>query len=415
MKILIIDTLIQTVNFDKPVRSGLIKSAMLDANALSKYHETYYMYSGKPTFNYKFKSIIIDDLGTKDWCIANNKKTRSSYIKFRKDSPVIIKKISELKPDVIFIHVHSRAQYIVDIANRFEDTPKIYIFHDAATNNDLFGTGRILTAIHRLRKFNSIIVTNSNYTAENISKTLCEREEGFRKFFPHILENKLDVATYKPFDKVFDYFVYYDGTTSLDVVKNDGFSVNIGRFQKAKGVLDLLELHEHNNHPVKLFGIKDPVWDEGLKDYAKIKESEELYDNYDVCEGYSDEDLRTAAKGGNNIVISCPIEGFGYTAFEMGIHGMPCVILKSGETHATEEYLEKIGASYVSINKLKNKKWKEELYEAMMMTKLTEKQKRKNAQKFLNYFTIENYIKEREELIEMAKETIKKNNTKTLF
>ena len=132
-----------------------------------------------------------------------------------------------------------------------------------------------------------------------------------------------------------------------------------------------------------------------------------------MCEGWSDEDLREDAKYARNVVISCPVEGFGFTAFEMGIFGMPCVILKTGERHATEEYLKKLGASYVVVNTKGNKQWKKELYKAMEETKLTIEEKKANAQKFLNYFTLLNYIRERDNFIELAKKKIKIN--KTLF
>jgi len=53
----------------------------------------------------------------------------------------------------------------------------------------------------------------------------------------------------------------------------------------------------------------------------------------------------------------------------------------------------------------------------MLMTKLSKKEKKVNAQKLLDYFTIENYIDERERFFEMAKqkveEGLKKN--KKLF
>jgi hypothetical protein len=417
MRIVVLDTLIQTVDFDQPVRGGLVKSAILDANALAERHEVFYMYYGKPTYDYKFQSVILDNLGSKDWCLKEKKKVSQAHQKLTKDIPKMVTAISSIKPDAMVIHVCSKSKYLDEITKKFQDIPRLYVFHDGVSNDDLFGTVGILSTVFKLKKYNSFLTVNSAYTRDTITKVMRNREEDIRKFYPGLLEDNVpDVNTYQLFDKVYDYFVYYDNNAKLDIVKNAGFSVNIGRFQKKKGVLDLLQLHKYNNHEVRLYGVQDPVFDPGLKDYKKIKEAEERYeDNYTICEGFSDEELREDAKHGNNIVISCPVEGFGYTAFEMGVFGMPCVILKHGERHATEEYLEKLGAEYVTINKAGNKKWREELYDAMMNTKLSVSEKEENAQRFLDYFTLENYIDEREEFFKLAEEKIKKNKKKTLF
>jgi len=414
MRIVVLDTLIQTVDFTQPVRGGLVKAVWNDVIALSERHETFYMYYGKPTFDYKFHSVILGDKGVKDQCLALKRKTSLAHYELKKEVPKIIETICSIDPEVLIINVESKSQYLETIAKKFIDIPKIFVFYDGVSNNDLFGTAGIIGTIIKLKKYNSLITTISDFTADIITQVMIDREPDMRKYYG-FMEEIPDVLTYKLFDAVCDHFVYYDNNAELDIVDNAGFSVNIGRYQRKKGVLDLLQLHKYNNHVVKLYGIQDPVWDPGLKAYNKIKEAEDCCDNYIVCEGYSDKELREDAKHGNNIVISCPVEGFGYTAFEMGVYGMPCVILRHGERHATEEYLKKVGASFVSIDKKANKKWKEELYEAMMMTKLSKKEKRQNAQKFLDYFTIEKYIDEREHFIELAMQKLQNNKTKKLF
>jgi len=414
MRILILDTLIQTVDFTQPVRGGLVKAVWNDAIALSQKHDVFYAYYGKPTFDYKFHSVILGDKGAKDWCLKHNKKTSLAHHKLKKDIPKYIDIISTIDPDVLIINVESKSQYLEAIAKKFIDIPKIFVFYDGVSNNDLFGTAGIIGTILKLKKYNSLITTISEYTADSITQVMIDREKDMRQYYDFMKEIP-DVNTYQLFDVCSDHFVYYDNNAKLDIVDNAGFSVNIGRYQKKKGVLDLLNIHKFNNHIVKLYGVQDPVWDTGLEAYKKIKDAEEKYDNYEVCEAYSDEELREDAKHGNNIVISCTVEGFGYTAFEMGVYGMPCVILKQGERHATEEYLKKVGASYVVVDKKGNKNWKEELYEAMLLTKLNRKEKKENAEKLLEYFTIENYIQEREDFIELAKQKLQNNKTKKLF
>jgi len=416
MKVVVLDTMIQTVDFTQPVRGGLVKAVWNDVIALSERHDVYYAYYGKATYDYKFKSVILGKHGAKDWCLKNKKKTSLAHHKLKKDIPLYLETIAALNPDILVVNVESKSQYLVEIAKKFIDVPKVFVFYDGVSNNDLFGTAGIIGMIIKLKKYNSVITTISEFTRDSISQVMIDREKDMREYYG-FMEEIPDVHTYQLFDDVFDYFVYYDNNAKLDIVDNAGFSVNIGRYQKKKGVLDLLQLHKYNNHIVKLYGVQDPVWDTGLEAYKKIKDAEEKYDNYEICEAFSDEELREDAKHGNNIVISCTVEGFGYTAFEMGVYGMPCVILRHGERHATEEYLKKVGASFVSIDKKANKNWRAELYEAMLMTKLSKKEKKVNAQKLLDYFTIENYIDERERFFEMAKqkveEGLKKN--KKLF
>ena len=416
MRIVVLDTLIQTVNFDEPVRGGLVKAVWNDVIALSERHEVFYMYYGKPTFDYKFTSVILGDKGAKDQCLAVKRKPSLGHHELRKASPKIRELIADIDADALIINVESKSKYLEDIAKQFVDLPKVFVFYDGVSNNDMFGTAGIIGTILKLKKYNSLITTISEYTRDTITQVMIDREADMRKYYG-FMEEIEDVNDIQLFDEVCDHFVYYDNNAKLEVVPNAGFSVNIGRYQKKKGVLDLLQLHKHNNHVVKLYGVQDPVWDVGLKAYIKIKEAEDLYDNYTVCEAFSDEELREDAKHGNNIVISCPVEGFGYTAFEMGVYGMPCVILKQGERHATEEYLKKVGASYVVVDKKANKKWKEELYEAMLMTKLSHEEKVENAQLLLNYFTLDNYINEREEFIKLAEEKVTSNphNKNKLF
>jgi len=414
MKILIIDTLIQTVNLDNPVRSGLVKSAFLDAKALAERHDVSYMYSGNPSNKFKFNTVIVDKIGAKDWCVSNNKKPTMSHYKLNKDIKIIINKIAEINPEAIFIHVYSKSRYLFKICEKFPNIPKIFVFHDCATNNDLIVTGRIVEAIMKLQKYNAFITTNSEYTKDSIESVMNAREDDMRKYF-NLIPTIKDFKTFKIFDAIYDYFVYYDNKIIPDIVDNGGFSVNIGRYDKQKGIFNLLQLHKRNNHKLKLYGIKDPVFDVGLVNYNKIKNLSDTYNNYEMCENYSDKKLREDAKYGNNIIISCPTEGFGYTAFEMGCFGIPSIILKKGKRHATEEYLSKVGAKFKSINMLESG-WKNKLYDLMPTYKLSKQEKLLNANKFLNYFNIENYINEREKFIKLATIKLNKNiNKNQLF
>jgi len=83
----------------------------------------------------------------------------------------------------------------------------------------------------------------------------------------------------------------------------------------------------------------------------------------------------------------------------MGIYGVPTIVIRQGEDHATEEYLKKVGAFH-KVFQIGSKDFYTNLYEAMKSYKITLGERKENAKKFSDYFSIENYITERETLLQ---------------
>lgn len=151
MRIVVLDTLIQTVNFDKPVRGGLVKAVWNDVIALAEKHEVFYMYYGKADYQHKFTPIVLGKTGVKDTYVKKGKKTSMAHHEIKRETPKIINKIASIDPDVLIVNVESKSVYLEEIAKRFKDTPKIFVFYDAISNNDLFGSAGIIDKIIKLK------------------------------------------------------------------------------------------------------------------------------------------------------------------------------------------------------------------------------------------------------------------------
>ncbi len=399
MNIVVIDTLIQTIDFKEPVRNGLVRSAMMDVEALCLRHDVHFLYYGKkPDSTCKWKPLIIGDLGVKDYCILENTDRKYSFLKIRKDLPVILNLLKSVKPIHGFIiHVFMNSKYLERIAREFPGVPKLFIFHDKVYNNNIFSLATMLKLMTALKKYpGSRILTNSDYTRQGIISLYKSRYRDIMDIFSGApVSDPLSC-----FDHVFRHFAFYSSPKKAQVVGNKDFSVNIGRYTRKKGIPYLFGLPAYGNFKIKLFGQTDEIFDRELKFFHRLQKYIRRYpEHFQLCRNYSTGDLFTEAKSGKNLIITCPVEGFGFTAFEMGKFGLPVVILKNGELHATEEYLNRIGASYLSVNLSEKTGYKKQLYEAITSLELTKQEKALNAKRYLNYFTLANYVKEREDLL----------------
>jgi len=210
MKILIVDSFAQPVDYSKPVQGGLVKSSMMDAEAMSKRHDVHYMYYGFPCYDQGFKPIVIDELSPAQWCLKNKKKVREAHRKITADIPIYINEIAKVSPDALIIHVVSKSKYIRELSKKFYDIPRIYVFHDGVSNNDLFGTIGIIKCWLDIQKYNGFITTNSEYTRDTIYQVLIDREEYARENYPEIMCQIPDVHNINLVDAAFDHFVYYN-------------------------------------------------------------------------------------------------------------------------------------------------------------------------------------------------------------
>lgn len=411
MKILILDALTQTVDIDKPFTSGVIRSALNDAYGMSNGYDVIYAYFGKEVYDKPFKTFSLGAKGLKD-CTWNNTKLSGMTLNKVKDN--IMHKLFTLKFDVMIIHLHSYSSYINDLCKYFEDIPKVFVIHDFIL--DVFTASNMMKKMLDIKHYkNNIIISNSEFTKHLGNFIYKKRYEHIKELCKDIIN--LDFEDKDKFvDRAWKYFVYTNQKEPL-AYENKEYSINIGRFDLDKGSQRLLMLHKYNDFKVKLFGSYDPYHDPDKKYYNKLLNISKEYPNtYEICEKYSDEQLKEKAKYANNIVISCDHEGFGYTAYEMGLLGIPSIIIADKRVeykHATEDYLKHISVPYKKIH-TKNR---EELYNTMKNFNLSLTQKKELSYKLIKYFSIDNFINDRLNAFNEAKNRIpiKNNNIVPLF
>ena len=209
MKIAILDSFIQTIDYSKPVQGGLARSSMMDAEAMATRHNVHYVYYGEVANDKSFTTYSLGPLTPPDQCLKMNKKTRDAHYLLSKDIPLLLETIAKIDPDGIFIHVVSKSKYLEAICKKFYDTPRVFIFHDGVSNNDLFGTIGIISKWLMIKKYNGMIVTNSEYTRDTIYQVLIDREDDCRRLYPEIMKQIPDVHNINLVDKAFNHFVYY--------------------------------------------------------------------------------------------------------------------------------------------------------------------------------------------------------------
>lgn len=375
MKILIIDTLTETYN-GSIVRSGLQKSAVLDAQAFSKNHDTTFMYCGKREDKYSYNHHIISELGSKDYCIENglNPKTQSNKIikQYIKDN---IKFINEF--DYIICHIHSFSSF--RITDYVENKNILFVIHDVL---DYFYYGGLN------RNYNKIIDTNNNVKIVTNSQYSIDRAKSYY--------NRRKEPMVEPDELFYDYIKHFIWTDIKPVVEEKrDYSSIIGRFEPRKYHHKLLKFN-HDSHIIHHYGIKDIRRDEGFKYYNKL-----LKANNKVFVGLNDDDMYKSVSQGMNIIIPCWHEGFGFTAFEAGIYGCVPIILENrspsqGIGHATAQYLDRVNAFHYVVSFQDD----EQLYDTIIKSREVTLETRKEiSNSLLNYFTLDNYVNERINLL----------------
>ncbi len=382
MKILIIDTLTETYD-GTMVRSGLQKSAVLDAQAFSINHDTTFMYCGKREDKYNYKHYIVAELGSKDYCIANgmNPKMQSSSI-IKKYLLQNIDFINEF--EYIICHVHSFSSF--RIAEELKGKNILFIIHDVL---DYFYYGGLNRNYQKIIKTdnNVKIITNSQYSID--------------RAWPYYKRRKEDMA---PPNEVFSnyirHFVWTD--TKPTVEEKDDFSSIIGRFEPKKFHHKLYK-YEHDTHKIHHYGIKDKRRDKDFKYFNKLKNSGNL-----VFEGLDDTRLMASVSRGMNILIPCWHEGFGFTAFEAGIFGCVPIIMENRSPsqnigHATAQYLTKANVLHYVVSSQSDTNLFDVINESRNVTM---EQRKEISANLLKYFSLENYINER---VKLLNEKVKNN------
>jgi len=393
-KILILDSLTET--FDGTVvKSGLQKSSKLDARSFSKFYDTTFAYCGKLVDKYKYKHFIVDELGTKDRAIkeTNNHKRSRFYVR---------KYLGKLhqhtnKFDLIIAHCHSITM-INGLNDLCKDRDILFIIHDVV---DLLWANGLTKSVINLRnnKRNNVkILTNSNYSIERL-QALYERRKNVE-----ILNDAID--------GYIKHFVWTDQKPTVDQIKE---KVNetciIGRYEPNKYHHKLFK-YKNDNNTIVHYGIKDSRRDSELKYYNRIKKESNCY-----RENLSDKDLFKHVSKSKTVVLPCYHEGFGYTAFEAGIFGVYSIVLAKKLTngkylHATSEYLTRANVPHKMCNFIDNNDIYESIDKSLEIDLNTRLLISNN---LLNYFNVEDYVKERIEWVNKKPIEYKTKKQLTIF
>jgi hypothetical protein len=369
MKILIVNDLSKTLDF-KIISDGMTKTSIDQASALSTVNQVDFAYCGTEHHDYQFNSIILD--------VNAPDKTR--------DKMKLLSKIVDVGYDIIIIH-SQRCSKLEQFCQRFIDTPKIIFVHDCPI--DLFMYISLQKNIVKLKQLNCKIVTNSKYTHDRLNNLYRER---LLYYGYEYIEQVCDMYS--------QCFTYINAQPTINNALK--YSTNIGRIHPFKEPQRLLGIHKYSNHGIHFFGRLDVFEPLALKLYQKIKTATELYPNYHIHINQEHEYINSYLQNAQNHVITWTNEGFGYTALEAGIYGVPSVIVQRYDRHATAEHLQQIGAAYTIVDY----KDRRALYDIVDQYSLTLEQRKENSIKFLQYYTLENYIKDLHIIINQTRSTL---------
>jgi hypothetical protein len=403
-KVIVLDNLTETFN-GPIVRSGLQKSSKLDARAFHKMgYDTTFIYCGVLEDHYSYKKICANHIGAKENAMLDNKHMRSSgnYVK---------KYLNNIKfhlqdADYIIAHCHSMGM-MTGINGLVKNKKILFIFHDIIDLMWAYGFCGSIKALKNSDRNYVYIATNSQYSIDRLNHIY---NRAFHKKDP---KQDLYSGDYV-FDGFIKHFVWTDETPSIEDIENKtNESCIIGRYEPAKFHHKLYK-YKNNNNIVVHYGIKDIRRDEGLKYYNNLKASANAY-----REDLSDEDLWSKVKTSQSIILPCWHEGFGFTAFEAGIFGVVPVIFTKEKScaaiphqHATVEYLKRANVLHFVADFNDQNSINEAIEKSL---KVTVDQRKKISENLLSYFSLENYVNERIDLMNNAKKNTIHNNLSVFF
>ena len=386
MKILIIDNLTETFN-GTLVKSGLQRSSKLDAQGFSKLgYDTTYIFCGNIDDTYPYKKISVDDYGAKERAVIEGKSPKQSSMYIKQYLNRISKELNSA--DYIIAHCHSSGM-ITGVNNLVIDKKILFVVHDVV---DLMWANGFSGAVRKMRESGRnycYIGTNSQYSINRLNQistrggdNIYSGDEGFDGYIKH--------------------FVWTDVKPTLDDVQNVGdTSAVIGRYEPNKYHHKLYN-YNNTNHKIVHYGMRDKRFDLGEKYFSRLAQRAN-----DYRENLSDEELQNCIKSSRSIILPCFHEGFGYTAFEAGIFGVVPVVLVKDNKHATTEYLTRVGVKHFSADFGDESAIYNTIDESL---NVTVEDRMDISSKLLSYFSVENYVNNRIELMNCAK---KVSNTET--
>ena len=403
MKIVVVDNLTETFE-GSLVKSGLQKSSKLDARAFAALgYDTTYVYCGHIDDTYKYKHIVANELGSKDRSLkeSGGQKVSAHHLKRYLKS---IKHILQ-SADYIIAHCHSVGM-ISGINELVYDKKILYVIHDVIDLMWALGTSGAVKKLRESGRNYTYVACNSDYSVKRLDAIAERAYNDYGKTKPTLVP----YSGSECFDGYIDRFVWSDQTPSIDEIVNvESRSAVIGRYTPNKFHHKLYG-YKNDNNTIVHYGIKDPRNDNGLKYYNRLIKEANAYQ-----EGLSDDELWNAIKTSQSIILPCHHEGFGFTAFEAGIYGcVPVIFTKelkanAKHIHATSEYLTRAGVKHFTADISNN----EEIYKSINSSLNISKDERiEISKRLLDYFSLENYVQNRIDLLNKAK---KSQNSVTLF
>lgn len=399
-KVVIVDSLTETFN-GSVVRSGLQKSATLDASAFAKMgYDTTFLYCGVMDNDYSYKKICLNDFGAKENTTNDGKHARASgnYVKRYLNRAIGI--LSEA--DYIVAHCHSFSM-MTGINAIVKDKKILFIVHDVIELGWALGFTRAVNNMRATGKNYTHIATNSQYSIERLNYIYSRAKDRFE-----LLSGE------EAFDSFIRHFVWSDVKPATEeIIRYENKSAVIGRYEPAKYHHKLYKYKNPKNTIVH-YGIKDPRRDEDLKYYKNLKIKANAY-----SENLSDKDLWESIKTSQSIILPCYHEGFGFTAFEAGIFGVAPVIivhdqglLKGQYAHASVQYLTRAGTKHFTANFNNDESIIQAIDDSLQ---ITEQDRIDISNSLLTYFTVEKYVNERIELLELTKKINAGSNLERFF
>jgi len=393
-KIVVIDNLTETFK-GSIVRSGLQKSSKLDARAFAKMgYNTHFIYCGECKDDYNYTHHVVNELGSKDRAMAEGKnpsRVSRYYIKAYLDS------VKDVLQDADYIIAHCHSVSMITLVNSLVKNKRImFVIHDVIDLMWCYGTSDVIRRMRATDRNMVYVATNSKYSVQRMTDI---HLRAVAAKYP-----EAPMPGEEAFDGYVKHFVWTDEVVTEDDIKNvEKKSAIIGRYETSKFHHKVYGYKNPDNVIVH-YGIKDPRRDKTGKYYEKLTKTANAY-----AENLSDDDLFKAIKSSQSIILPCHHEGFGYTAFEAGIYGVcPVIFQRELEhlgvwAHATSEYLTRANVKHF-VADFNNP---DDIYKAIDESiKISIEDRFEISRNLLNYFSVENYVNERIELLDSMEERV---------
>lgn len=393
-KIVVIDNLTETFK-GSIVRSGLQKSSKLDARAFAKMgYNTHFIYCGECKDDYNYTHHVVNELGSKDRAMAEGKnpsRVSRYYIKAYLDS------VKDVLQDADYIIAHCHSVSMITLVNSLVKNKRImFVIHDVIDLMWCYGTSDVIRRMRATDRNMVYVATNSNYSVQRMTDI---HLRAVAAKYP-----EAPMPGEEAFNGYVKHFVWTDEVVTEDDIKNvEKKSAIIGRYETSKFHHKVYGYKNPDNVIVH-YGIKDPRRDKTGKYYEKLTKTANAY-----AENLSDDDLFKAIKSSQSIILPCHHEGFGYTAFEAGIYGVcPVIFQRELEhlgvwAHATSEYLTRANVKHF-VADFNNP---DDIYKAIDESiKISIEDRFEISRNLLNYFSVENYVNERIELLDSMEERV---------